>query len=277
MNRPSAHRYAYPYHLLLIPAVQVLLGRPSSISQHCASLLTGAHPAPRALNIENIPPYAPFILAVNHYDRPGLGAWWGAAVVISAIAAHRTRGPRDLHLAIAREWWYPGGFGRAFKQPLTRWFFGQIAKAYGTIRLPPVIGNGNFRGEGALAIRRALALTRGEEPQLVGLAPEGRTGDHGMLCQPPPGTGLFLLMLTHDAIPILPAGIFEDDTDDGLTVRFGAPFQLCVPHHAPRDERDAAAARQVMIQIGRLLPERMWGAYHDEIRNRTRIDADERG
>ena len=270
-------RYSYPFHLLLIPAVQVLLGRPSSISRHCALLLTGAHPAPRALNIENIPANSPFMLAVNHYDRPGLGAWWGAAAVISAIAARRTRGLGKIHMAMAREWWYPNGFGRAVKQPLTRWFFGQIAKAYGMIRLPPVLGNNDVRGEGTISVRHALALTRGENPQLVGLAPEGRTGDGLALCTPPPGAGLFMLMLTHDTIPILPAGIFEDDTDGVLTVRFGAPFQLCVPRHAPRDERDAEAARQVMIQIGRVLPERMWGEYHDEIRNRTRVDADEYG
>jgi hypothetical protein len=73
-----------------------------------------------------------------------------------------------------------------------------------------------------------------------------------------------LLMLTRDTIPILPAGIFEED-DRVLAVRFGAPFALCVPRNAPRAERDAQAARQVMVQIGKLLPERMWGAYREEI------------
>ncbi len=260
-----------------MPAIRVLLGRPSSLNHHCALLLTGAQPAPRALNAEHIPAHSPFVLAINHYDRPGLGAWWGAAAVVSAIAARRAHEPREIHLAMTREWWYPGGFGRAVKQPLTRWFFAQIARAYGMIQLPPVIDNGHFRGEGALAIRRALALTRGEQPRLVGLAPEGRTGDHQTLRQPPPGTGLFLLMLTHDWIPVLPAGIFEDDADGALTVRFGAPFQLSVPRQLPRAERDAHAARQVMVQIGRLLPEKMWGVYREEIRSGTRIDANERG
>ena len=182
-----------------------------------------------------------------------------------------------MRLAMTREWWYPGGLGRAVKQPLTRWFFGQLARTYGMFLLPPVLGNDEFRGEGALAVRRALALTRGEHPQSVGLAPEGHTGAGSALCQPPPGAGLFLLMLTHETLPILPAGIFEDDADSVLTVRFGAPFPLCASRSATRDERDAQAARQVMIQIGRLLPENMWGAYREEIRNRTRTNADERG
>ncbi len=265
MDNSSPPRYAYPYRLLLIPALKVLFGIPSSISRDSAAMLTGARPTPRVLNTENIPPDAPFVLTLNHYDRPGLAAWWGPATIICAIAARRTREPRDLRLAVAREWWYPRGLGRAVKQPLTRWFFGQIAKTYGMFQLPPVIDSTEYRGEGALAIRRALALTRGDQPQSVGLAPEGRTGENQALCKPPEGAGLFLLMLTHETIPILPAGIYEDDTDRVLTVRFGAPFQLCVPRGMPREERDAQAARQVMVQIGRLLPERMRGAYREDI------------
>jgi 1-acyl-sn-glycerol-3-phosphate acyltransferase len=264
MPETEAH-YTYHYHRLIVPTIRVLLGIPSSISHDATLLLRGAQPAPRVLNPENIPLDSPFILTLNHYDRPGLAAWWGAAVMLCAIATRRTREPRDIHLAIAREWWYPRGIGRAIKQPLTNWFFGQLAKAYGLIRLPPVLGDDRFRGEGALAIRRALALTRGNQPQLVGLAPEGHTGDNLSLCHPPTGAGLFLLMLTHDTLPILPAGIFEDD-DKILTVNFGAPFQLSVPRQMPRPARDAHVARQVMVQIGKLLPERMWGAYCEEIR-----------
>ncbi len=264
MEKPSLPRYSHPYRLLLVPAIQVLRGRPSSISRDAALLLRGAHPAPRVLNSENIPADSPFVLALNHYDRAGLAAWWGAATIICAIAARRTREPRDIHLAITREWWYPRGIGRAIKQPLTNWFFGQIAHAYGLIRLPPVISHQDFRGEGALAIRRALALTRAGPPQLVGLAPEGRTGDNLSLCHPPAGAGLFLLMLTHDAIPILPGGVYEDEAR-ALTANFGAPFRLCDARKLSRAERDADAARQVMVQIGKLLPERMWGAYHEEI------------
>lgn len=185
-------------------------------------------------------------------------------MILCAIAARRTREPREVHLAITREWWYPGGLGRAVKQPLTRWFFGRLAKAYGTIPLPPVLGNNEFSGEGAFSIRRALALTFGDHPQLFGLAPEGRTGNHQALCQPPRGAGLFLLMLTRGALPILPAGIFEDKSCT-LTVNFGAPFQLCARRGIPREEQDSDAARQVMVQIGKLLPERMWGAYREEI------------
>ena len=257
--------YHYSPHLL-IPFLRVLLSVRSSLSDDAALLLPSARPVPRVLAPENIPAAAPFVLTINHYDRPGLGAWWSAAILATTIAARRTHEPREIHLAMAREWWYPRGFRKFVKQPLTRWFFGQIGKAYGTILPPPVLESGEFRGAGTFAIRRALALTRSENPELVGIAPEGHTGVGFALRQPPPGAGKFLLLLTHEKIPILPAGISEND-NHALTVKFGAPFPLCVPRDLPRDERDAVAARQVMLAIGRLLPERMWGEYQKGIRS----------
>lgn len=260
MNSP---RYTYTWRLL-IPLARVLLGVRSSLSRDGALLLVGASPPPRVLHPENIPPTAPFVLAVNHYDRPGLGAWWGAAALAATIAARRVGAPREIHFAMAREWWYPRGWRRWIKQPLTRWFFGQISQAYGTILLPPALELAEFRGAGTQAIRRALAMTRGEPPVLIGIAPEGRTGAGLALGAPPRGTGLFLLLLTREQLPILPAGIFEDDADQILTVNFGAPFVLRVPRDLPRAARDAHAARGVMTAIGALLPERMWGAYREE-------------
>jgi hypothetical protein len=251
---------------LLIPFLRVLLGARSSLSDVAALLLSCARPVPCVWAPENIPAASPFVLTINHYDRPGLGAWWSAAILATTIAARRTREPREIHLAMAREWWYPHGFGKWVKQPLTRWFFRQIGKTYGTILLPPVLESSEFRGAGTFAIRGALALTRGDNPALVGVAPEGHTGAGFALRHPPPGAGLFLLLLTHDKIPVLPAGIFEDD-NHALTVRFGAPFPLCVPCALPRPERDAVATRQVMVAIGKLLPEQMWGTYQEEIRN----------
>lgn len=264
-HHPSdQRRYPYPIRLLALPALRVLLGVPSSPSDAAALLLKQVRPVPRILHAENIPPALPFVLALNHYDHPGLGAWWGACLILQAVRRQRTRAPEEVRLMMTREWWYPGGWGRVLKQPLTRWFFGQLARTYGFVRLPPVIGNNEFRGQGTLEIRHALALTRGSAPQLVGIAPEGRTGENCSLCQPPPGTGLFLLLLTHGTVPCLPVGIYEDD-DGALTASFGAPFQLSVPCACSRRERDGEAARQVMVEIGKLLPERMWGAYRSEI------------
>lgn len=271
-------RYTYKVHLIIMPALRVLLGIASPPHLDAALLLQGAHPRPRVLSVENIPPEGPFVLTVNHYDRPGLGAWWGVAAIFDAVAQRRAHEPRDVHFAMAREWWYPSGFGRRVKQPLTRWFFGQLAKSYGVIRLPPVLGTDEFRGQGALEVRHAAKLTRGPSPQLVGLAPEGRTGENLTLCEPPEGAGLFLLMLTHDTVPCLPVGLYEDEDAGGiLTVNFGPPFQLHVPRGLPREARDRAAARTVMVEIGKLLPARMWGVYHEGIARTGLLSRAEQG
>ncbi len=189
-------------------------------------------------------------------------------VAVCEIAKRRVREPRDIRLLMTREWWYPPGLGRLVKQPVTRWFFSRIAKTYGFIPLPPVVGLDEMRGQGALGVRQALALTRGESPQLVGVAPEGRTGEQGALCRPPAGAGLFLVLLTHGTIPILPVGISESE-DFVLTVSFGEPFQLRVSRELPREEQDRDAACQVMTAIGKQLPEQMWGEYRRQLLRST--------
>lgn len=256
----TAPRYTHSIPRLLVPFTRAILGMRASITHDGALLLQGAHPPARALNIENIPTESPFVLAVNHYDRPGLGAWWGVALMTTAISARRAHTPREMRFLMAREWWYPRGFGRWVKQPLTRFFFGQIARAYGILTLPPVVAE--YRGQAAPDIRKILARTRGASPELIGLAPEGNTGANLALCEPPSGAGLFLLLLTHDTLPILPVGLYEEES---LIANFGAPFHLRVPRDLSREQRDREAVRQVMIAIGRLLPERMWGFYREEI------------
>ncbi len=259
-------RPSYRYTLdLLVPAIRILLGIRSSLSRDAALMLQGAYPPPRVLNAQYIPTDSPFIVVYNHYDRPGLGAWWGIAPIATTIAAQRTREPREVHFMMAREWHYAHGIGHWIIQPLTRWFFGQFAKTYDCIGLPPALLDSDaYRGQGAAALRRALGLTRRNPPELIGVAPEGNTGENLGLCQPPRGTGQMLLLLTRNTIPLLPVGIFEDD-DQVLTVNFGKPFTLEVSPHLAKLARDTASTQQVMVQIGKLLPERMWGVYRQDI------------
>ncbi len=256
----SRHRYSVR---LLPPLIRVLFGVRSSLSRDAACLLEHYQPAPRVLNAHNIPVDSSFLVVINHYDRPGLGAWWGVAPILTTIAARRTREPREVHFMMAREWHFSGIIHR-IKQPLTRWLFGQFAKTYDCIGLPPALDLDEYRGQGASAIHHALTLTRQNPPELIGVSPEGNTGKNLGLCQPPRGAGLLLMLLTHDTIPILPVGIFEDD-EQIINVNFGKPFHIAVPHRLSKTQRDREAARQVMVQIGKLLPERMWGVYRHEI------------
>lgn len=259
-------RYRYSLRLL-VPAIRVLLSIRSPLSHDAALMLRGANPPPRVLNAHNIPTDSSFIVVYNHYDRPGLGAWWGIAPIATTIAAQRTREPREVHFMMAREWHYAHGIGHWIVQPLTRWFFGQFAKTYDCIGLPPaLLDSDEYRGQGATALRRALELTRRDLPELIGVAPEGNTGENLGLCYPPRGAGQMLLLLTRNTIPLLPVGIFEDD-DQVLTINFGIPFMLAVSPRLSKLARDAESARQVMVQIGKLLPKRMWGVYHQAIRS----------
>ena len=260
-HRPSQYHYSFR---LLLPFLRVLQGKPSVLSRDAELLLCGADPAPCVLNAQNIPSDSSFLVVFNHYDRPGLGAWWGIAPFVVAIASHRTREPRQVHVMLAREWYIPNGFDHQVKQPLTRWFFGKFAKTYDCIGLPPALDLPEFRGQGATAIRRALALTHANPPELLAVSPEGNTGNDLGLCHPPHGAGLMLLLLAYETIPFLPVGIFQDE-NERVHVNFGKPFTLNMPQHLSKEERDRQATHRAMVSIGRLLPERMQGVYRQDI------------
>jgi hypothetical protein len=261
-------------------------GAPAPLVAVERRLFSGMTPPPRVSSDEFIPTDSPFIAIFNHYESESAASWWGPFLMTGVIAERRTHARRlencpgrvgegvqrieprgdatRIRWLMAREWWYPRGFGRHFKQPLTRLFFERLARVYGFVRVPPVLNGDLTRGEGVAGVRQALALTRGDDPALVGLAPEGNTGPGGALREPPSGAGLFLLHLTHEKIPLLPIGWYDDEEGD-LTIRFGEPFHLHLPKMNDRRARDRAAATQAMTAIGRLLPRRLWGAYREEI------------
>jgi hypothetical protein len=243
----------------------LLTGAPASLSAMAAGLLDGMTPPPRTLCPEWIPPVDPFVLIFNHYESARVAAWWGPLLMARTVTLQRRAMPCELRPVMTREWWYPpGSFGRAVKQPLTRLLFARLAGVYGLVLVPPVLRGESTRGEGVAGVRQALALTRGANPQLVALAPEGHTGPRGTLKAPPPGAGQFLLWLSRGTLPLLPAGWFEDE-QARLTIRFGEPFQLDVSRSRDREATDCAAAARAMTAIGRLLPSHLWGAYADQL------------
>ena len=283
---PTRPRYKNVPRVLVSVFWDLALGAPAPLNHIERILFAGMTPAPEVTGSRFIPPDSPFVAIFNHYESARAAAWWGPLLMTSVIAEHRRRAtgqgelpslkpigesetgvgadPTRIRWLMASEWWYPSGFGRLVKQPLTRFLFGRLAKVYGFVRVPPVLDGDSTRGEGVAGVRRALALTHGEHPALVGLAPEGNTGPGGALREPPSGVGLFLLHLTHENIPLLPISWYENERGL-LTINIGAPFHLIVPRMKDRHARDRAAAKLAMTAIGRLLPQRLWGAYREEI------------
>lgn len=252
--RPTADRRSssYPLRALLAPVLRALLGKRADRTAELEQALRWARPAPRTLNTDRIPRDGAFITIYNHYDRRGLGAWWGPFVIADAIFRARPSETDRLRIVVTAEWPYP------VVKTLTRHLFRRLADAYGLILLPPV--EANYRMQSALSIRRVLSLTRVERPPLIIISPEGKSLPNLALHAPPAGAGVFLKMLSNEVLQFLPAGIYEDD-DEALTVSFGLPFRPDTPRGLGRAELDRAIGRQLMLALGRLVPERMWGEY----------------
>jgi hypothetical protein len=245
---------------VLVPLVwHLTTGKPTVLSEVAARLFDGMTPTPRIIGDENIPPDSSFIVIFNHYESSSAAAWWGPLLVARAIAARRTLPPYEVNWIMAREWWYPGGFGRAVKQPFTHALFARLARVFGLILVPPILKEpATTRGEGVAGVRHALEMMRHKPTPLIGLAPEGRTGPDARLCEPPSGTGIFLSLLAHHHLPLLPVAWYQEDGK--VMLHFGSPFTLRETRGA-RDERDRAAATEAMLAIARLLPETLRGGF----------------
>jgi hypothetical protein len=229
---------------------QFLAGRRRSFARDSRTTMDGNPPPPRVLGLEHVPPEGVFILVMNHYDRDGLPIHF-CAMAVSAAVGERRRCSSEIRWVITSEW-----YGRRVGlMPIPvwfiRWVFRRIARIYGLVVMPRAAERTAGR---AAAIRRVAEIVRAGET--IGLVPEAL--GKGILIEAVPGSGLFLLSLSRGRVPIVPAGLWEED--DALVVRFGEPFTPEV-EAGEREEQDRQARERVMVAIGRLLPEEYWGFY----------------
>lgn len=244
-------RYQFPLLPLVRFGLDLALGRRRSVL-HDSQLVMASNPYPRRYQgVEQVPSDGPFLLAANHYARPGLQPYHWAMAITARLAQQRPDLPH-IYWVMAGEW-----RGRRLG-PLTippfvfRWVFGRVARVHDLVALP--VGS-DASLKRAATLRRLLGLAR--QRRAIGLTPEG--GGSGVLRASPPGTGLLLAALGSAGLPIVPAGVWEEGEE--LVISFGAPFHLSVPQGAPRQERDRLALEQVMVAIARLLPEPYRGVY----------------
>lgn len=104
--------------------------------------------------------------------------------------------------------------------------------------------------------------------------PEGTRSRDGVMLRA--RTGLTRIAV-QTRTPILPVGVIglERFLPRGsviprpfrpVTVRFGTPFTLAAPTEMERRGALEAATTEMMVRIGRLLPQERWGAYAEQIR-----------
>lgn len=226
------------------------MGRRRSLARDGLRDMAKWRPPPRVVGDEHIPADGPFIVAMNHYERPGLRVWWAGILVAAAILRRRGEEPAVRWLTADRLYRFRIGPIRA-PDALVRWLLALIAYEYSFI--PVHRERAGFR-VGALREARAVLRGRGRAPpRPIGVTPEGATGGGRVLGAPWPASGIALAWLSRGSVPVLPVGVFEDDAGR-MTARFGRPFTMAWPglRQARRDQ--AALAAQAMREIAVLVP-----------------------
>ncbi|MHB1415606.1 MAG: hypothetical protein ACYC1C_10160 [Chloroflexota bacterium] len=242
----------------------LIRGRRRSLADDAQRALARLGRPLRVEGAEHVPAAAPFILVGNHFQAPGLWVGWVALAISDAVAGVREAGGRDLHWLATSEWRWFEVAGRWVPNPLTSLLF---PRAYAVWGLVPTPANPADVPGRARALRQMIAYLgkpsaaapRPSEP--IALFPEGEatTG----LQEARPGTGAFLERISSRGMALLPVGVYlEGET---LVIRFGQPFALAAPADIDRDSRDDWARERVMVNIGRLLPCRLWGFYAEAI------------
>ncbi|MGQ9571805.1 MAG: hypothetical protein ACUVV3_01235 [Dehalococcoidia bacterium] len=247
-------RYEFPRLPLVGFGIDLLLGRQRSFLKDSQTVMEANLYRREVRCLENVPGEGPFVLITNHYARRGLQPYHCAMFITTVIAERRPLSP-DIRWVFTSEWY---GY-RLGPIPvpawLIRWVFRRVGKIYGQVVMPR---------QASLAVGRAAVmrrLARLAQRELIGLMPEA--GGPGVLREPLEGSGLFLQALSERSLPLVPAGVWEED--DTLIVRFGEPFALSVAKEGTREEQDRRAREQVMVAVGRLLPQAYWGVYREAI------------
>jgi hypothetical protein len=206
----------------------------------------------RLLGAENIPSCGPGLITFNHYYRPGFNAWW-MALALDAVV------PRPIHFVMTGELTYPGKWYAPLGRTVSRWVLLRLGKVYGFNTMPPMPPRPRDVERRARSVRRVLTYAREHPNALLGLAPEGGDQPNGQVSRPAPGAGRFLLLLAGLGFGIVPVGVCEEAGE--LCLRFGPGYRLSAPDGLSADEKDRAAAGQVMGQIAALLPARLRGEF----------------
>lgn len=236
----------FPWAIGLAVLRDAIRGRRRSFRADSISCLELLSSPPTILQPTNIPLSQPALLVMNHYTRPGFGAWWIALGISAQL-------PVEAHWMMTAGWNHAGLFN-----PLTRWLFPRLAQVYGFTVTPPMPPDPKETERRAKAVREVLQIAK-NTPVPIAVAPEGQDHPGGILAKPPPGVGRFLIRLARYRERITPVGVFENGP--ALCFNFGASFRLDIPSGLTTVGRDSLASQQVMEAIAHLLPYSLRGDY----------------
>ncbi|MFZ5858829.1 MAG: 1-acyl-sn-glycerol-3-phosphate acyltransferase [Chloroflexota bacterium] len=244
--------YSFPPRVFFSLIVDWLLARRRSSRGDALACIRRLAPPLRIFGKEHIPQAGPCVVTFNHYHRPDFNAIWMAAAIASQV-------PVEMHFVMTGELTYPGKWYAPVGKVFTKIVLARAARVYGFTTMPPMPPRPKDVEARARSVRRVLEVVRREKDIILGLAPEGGDNPTGGIAMPASGAGRFALLLAAAGLRIVSVGIYE--ADGALCLRFGAAYELSVPHGLSADEKDSQAARIVMSHIAALLPESLCGEF----------------
>lgn len=211
----------------------------TNIVDFTARIVERMQPPPEIHGLERLPAHPRFVLAANHYQRPGLWILHTAAVLTQALV--QRYGPADPPVRwIVTANWPPLRLG-PWKIPSPGdWLLPRVAEV---LQCYPVSFAGQNPEFTARSVRRILKDVRRSEAA-IGIFPEGVAGSAGKLTAPLPGVDRFLSHLGKAGLPLVPCGVSENGR---FVIRFGET----IPAKEMAASEDAATL--AMQRIGELL------------------------
>jgi 1-acyl-sn-glycerol-3-phosphate acyltransferase len=231
--------YPIPWDIVFGLWPNMLRRTPTSVDNFSAAITARIQPPPLITGWENLPASPRFVLAANHYQRPGLWIMHSASVLTQAIRQHY--GPGDPPV----RWMVTANWPRVKIGPLR-------FRSPGDILLPRVADAlacypVSFAGSNPRYTARSLRRVLREAPHLtrpLGIFPEGIAGSAGRLTEPLVGVDRLLAHLAKHGLPVQPAGISEGQ--GRLHIRFG-PVIPCAEVQAAADP--AALSMQRIAEL----------------------------
>lgn len=247
-------RYRLPRRWIMDMGRALLFKTPRSIIDDSALAVSALPRPPVVTGTEHIPPEGSFVLVANHYQRLDLWIGWSGALLIDTIARKRNIAMHFITTDRAR-------IGR-FTIPGTRWIIERVAAVWDLILVtPPAIAHEHVEKQryALLRIMRRLNRTNGQDI-CIALMPEGDEGGTSGLIEALPGTGRALHALSKMGLPLVPAGVWEEDGQ--LHACFGPSFSLAAaPSDMSFEALDTWARNTAMGRIAVLVPSALRGNF----------------